>query len=435
MATSPGQDKEFEVDYIIRHQFKPHHGRWEYLVKWKDYTAEYNTWEPKENLEHTNAFHEFINKSGSRNSQRKSAIVDNSPDQPLISSSNLKMRLSIEDQLKDSLISMFDSEIRLLSACRQAVNYDESMLGILKGANIVIWGSRATDRLYSCSKDKLQPNTVEFETLALWYSLIAAGGTRVKFGLLNHRLRGPGSIRLEAVTANKVQHLFIHRSLLNEIKRLKGLVELVKQPNYVSIYAFGQLSDLPLPTPILIQPIMMLGTVLIPTYNSILSHNTLTTKPFQLFHALQHDNNLSQLFIHPITACLLHNKYLESMGTEDHVLQCQRNAIGQLLIDLDPPVSIRQEELEGVECALLKCDLDEEEDGMEWTETDEVEGIVKALNEIRQVLHGTIRRFVMVVEDKSRWLSNLNGGIVDMIEVMSISEATEYFARTGQLMK
>ncbi|KAG9225531.1 hypothetical protein CCMSSC00406_0003034 [Pleurotus cornucopiae] len=71
MPTIPGQktpppplvqiqgENEYEVENILDSRLRQ--GRLEYLVKWKGYTDEHNTWEPKKNLENapeqTRAFH------------------------------------------------------------------------------------------------------------------------------------------------------------------------------------------------------------------------------------------------------------------------------------------------------------------------------------------------------------------------------------------
>jgi hypothetical protein len=49
-----GDELEYEVDTIIdsRRQKQGQKTQMEYLVKWKGYDAEHNSWEPKKNLSH-----------------------------------------------------------------------------------------------------------------------------------------------------------------------------------------------------------------------------------------------------------------------------------------------------------------------------------------------------------------------------------------------
>ena len=46
-------ETEYEVEEIIDSHLV--HGRLQYLIKWKGYTVENNTWEPKTNLKHAQA--------------------------------------------------------------------------------------------------------------------------------------------------------------------------------------------------------------------------------------------------------------------------------------------------------------------------------------------------------------------------------------------
>lgn len=42
-------EENFEVDEIVNHRFRK--GKIQYLIRWKNYTPDDDTWEPKENLE------------------------------------------------------------------------------------------------------------------------------------------------------------------------------------------------------------------------------------------------------------------------------------------------------------------------------------------------------------------------------------------------
>ena len=42
-------EENFEVEEIVNHRFRK--GKIQYLIRWKNYTPEDDTWEPKENLE------------------------------------------------------------------------------------------------------------------------------------------------------------------------------------------------------------------------------------------------------------------------------------------------------------------------------------------------------------------------------------------------
>lgn len=109
------------------------------------------------------------------------------------------------------------------TACRTIVgaNHDACLIE-MKEAAVVIWAP--------------QDN---FETLALWFCIVEAGGHRVRYGQPNRGLKSV--VEVESVGPKKVNALFIHRSRLSEFLNLKGLVELIKQPNYVKVY--GQLSS------------------------------------------------------------------------------------------------------------------------------------------------------------------------------------------------
>ncbi|WOO78381.1 Chromo domain-containing protein 2 [Vanrija pseudolonga] len=47
---SEGGEDEYEVQAVLDHKFKK--GKYEYLVAWKGYGPEHNTWEPQDNVEH-----------------------------------------------------------------------------------------------------------------------------------------------------------------------------------------------------------------------------------------------------------------------------------------------------------------------------------------------------------------------------------------------
>lgn len=42
-------EENFEVEEIVNHRFRK--GKIQYLIRWKNYTSDDDTWEPKENLE------------------------------------------------------------------------------------------------------------------------------------------------------------------------------------------------------------------------------------------------------------------------------------------------------------------------------------------------------------------------------------------------
>ncbi|GMK55883.1 hypothetical protein CspeluHIS016_0209390 [Cutaneotrichosporon spelunceum] len=44
------EEEEYEVEGIVGHKMEK--GKWKYLVSWKGYGSEHNTWEPETNLEH-----------------------------------------------------------------------------------------------------------------------------------------------------------------------------------------------------------------------------------------------------------------------------------------------------------------------------------------------------------------------------------------------
>ncbi|BEJ15796.1 hypothetical protein CspHIS471_0504010 [Cutaneotrichosporon sp. HIS471] len=47
---SEPEEEEYEVEAIVGHNTE--RGKWKYLVSWKGYGSEHNTWEPEANLEH-----------------------------------------------------------------------------------------------------------------------------------------------------------------------------------------------------------------------------------------------------------------------------------------------------------------------------------------------------------------------------------------------
>ena len=77
------REEEYKVEGTTDH--KREKGRWWYFVKWKGYSPKSNTWEPRENLEHTKAildkFHQKLLKrahDSTKGSQRGGSVV-NSP--------------------------------------------------------------------------------------------------------------------------------------------------------------------------------------------------------------------------------------------------------------------------------------------------------------------------------------------------------------------
>ena len=43
------EEENYEVDDIVNHRFRK--GKAEYLIRWKNYTADDDTWEPEANLD------------------------------------------------------------------------------------------------------------------------------------------------------------------------------------------------------------------------------------------------------------------------------------------------------------------------------------------------------------------------------------------------
>jgi hypothetical protein len=70
----PSPEPEFEVEEILQEE-KDGKGKTRYLVKWKGFTARYNTWEPEENLTHTD---EVMQRFKQRPEQKRSQPVLNS---------------------------------------------------------------------------------------------------------------------------------------------------------------------------------------------------------------------------------------------------------------------------------------------------------------------------------------------------------------------
>ncbi|KAH9810672.1 hypothetical protein DFH28DRAFT_1224601 [Melampsora americana] len=320
--------------------------------------------------------------------------------------------------------SRYDQTQDPLRNAQESVNWTSSpgTQFRLQDSSIVIWSER-------------KGNQDEFETLSLWYCIENEGGKRVKYGFMNRRLQfNQSSIHLQSVKAHQVDQLFIHRNLLSDLAALKGLIELVKLPNYVVIYEFGNASDVSHDNQISrIQLIMTMSSVLIPNYNCMMKNITSTTNPFQIFRALQRENHHSQLLLHPITTQFLCQKI-----KSNQIKPKEKQAIFEILKDLEPDlVLINQESLNRSKFGIIKSFLEVDSDELEFNETEEIESIVESLNSIKQILFKDIRRFIILVDDTSNWLTcidreNLNR--INNVEVMSISEATECFANCSSLL-
>lgn len=495
-----GEEEEvfFEIDYIVKQKFSHELGIWQYLVKWKGYSSEQNTWEPKENIVDTLQFDEFTHKTQNRRrnqkikkeeSESESSLSDldsteeeeeeaikrrrtekgkgparvksddSSDDQLLFlkqtsvnknelnqtthrrqtrqstSSQQKPPRLNqpkpkqdlkpipIKESLRQSLQQhpQYDQTLDSLSNAHQAINWNENQRteSGLKGSSVVIWSAR-------------KGNQEESETRSLWFWIENEGGERVRYGRPNRNLTSKNSFSIKRGKAQAVKYLFIHRNLLGEIGRLEGLNELLRLPDYVPVFEFGNAPDGSSETEFTsIRPIMTMSSVLIPTYDCIMKNINTTTNPFQIFRALQRDNHYSQLFLHPLTLKSLCNQHQSSRSTHE-----EKTAISELFNDLETRwVSIHKESLMGSRFGVLKILLDDHQD--EKNEIQEIEGIVQGLNQIRDILYRDIRRFVVIVDDTSSWLTctrreNLNR--IRSVEVMSISEATECFATSSALL-
>lgn len=146
-----------------------------------------------------------------------------------------------------------------------------------------------------------------------------------------------------------------------------------------------------------------------PTYKSITRDLTPTMNPFELLRALQRDQLACQIFLHPITARLLARKYLQNPIP----------AIANLLGELAPvPIPMERHELSEARFGLLAR---KGEEGDEWTETDEVEAIVEALEDIRLLSYDHIRRLVIVVEEQSTWLNSIDAENVKRVASVSLA--------------
>ncbi|CEF62103.1 Chromo domain/shadow and Chromo domain-like and Chromo domain-containing protein [Strongyloides ratti] len=69
------EDETYEVEYIIDAKFD-NDGNCKYLVKWKNYTHSYNTWEPVENFIHKDIINDFW-------TERRLIAFENPPDEEI----------------------------------------------------------------------------------------------------------------------------------------------------------------------------------------------------------------------------------------------------------------------------------------------------------------------------------------------------------------
>ncbi|EGF98112.1 uncharacterized protein MELLADRAFT_113844 [Melampsora larici-populina 98AG31] len=432
-------EEGFEIDYIIKQKFSPELGNEKEMkrkqkgkskskepVSIKSEDSSSDDHEPlalrKKSVTKINS-NQIISTARqtrqSTSSQRKRPRKSKpKPSKPEITS----IKQSLEDLLQQN--PHYDPTQDPLLNAQQAVNWQESRSVHFgsKESSIVIWASKTK------SLD-------EFEILSLWYIFENQGIKRVQFGSPSKNFTSlKNSVPIETVKAHQVERILIHRNLTSEIGSLKELNKLVKLHNYVAIFEFGNNSNRSLNHEITrIQPIMTMNLILVPNYNCIMKNLTPTTNPFQIFRALQKENHHSQLFLHPITTKSLCDKYKSNKFKPS-----EKEAIEEVFKDLETNlVPIFKESLINSSFGVMKIEIEDQED---FTELDEMKGIVDGLNLLKQISYKEIRRFIMIVDDHSSWLNCFDHAKINLIssmfevEVMSISEATERFASSCALL-